>query len=77
MCARATTRQLLDEMMDYSIPFTTEPNNLKDIVAPPDALNVLSGNGTQYINCSTQISERETNAKAYLDVDVFVDRLSL
>jgi AP-3 complex subunit mu len=28
--------QLLDEMMDNGFPLTTEPNLLKDIVAPPN-----------------------------------------
>merc|ERR1712000_9185 len=35
--------QLLDEMMDYSIPFTTEPNNLRDIVAAPNVLKAVAG----------------------------------
>jgi hypothetical protein len=45
--ARAhATSQLLDEMMDYSIPFTTEPNNLRDIVAPPNVLTAVAGSST-------------------------------
>jgi len=35
--------QLLDEMMDYGIPFTTEPNTLRDIVAAPDMLSAMAG----------------------------------
>ena len=39
--------ELLDEMMDYGVPFTTEPNNLRDIVTAPDALTAMAGNGTR------------------------------
>jgi AP-3 complex subunit mu len=35
--------QLLDEMVDYGVPFTTEPNILRDIVTPPSVINALAG----------------------------------
>ncbi|KAI9311783.1 Mu homology domain-containing protein [Dichotomocladium elegans] len=34
-----TVYQLLEEMMDYGYPLTTEPNTLKDIIMPPTILN--------------------------------------
>jgi len=30
-------------MMDYGVPFTTEPNTLRDIVAAPDMLSAMAG----------------------------------
>jgi AP-3 complex subunit mu len=41
----AMCMQLLDEMMDYGVPFTTEPNTLRDIVAAPDMLSAVAGHG--------------------------------
>lgn len=35
--------QLLDEMVDYGVPFTTEPNILRDIVSPPSVVTALAG----------------------------------
>ncbi|KAI7851575.1 Adaptor-related protein complex 3 mu 1 subunit [Circinella umbellata] len=34
-----TVYQLLEEMMDYGYPLTTEPNTLKDIIMPPTIMN--------------------------------------
>ncbi|KAG0169220.1 AP-3 complex subunit mu-2 [Apophysomyces sp. BC1015] len=34
-----TVYQLLEEMMDYGYPLTTEPNALKEIIMPPTILN--------------------------------------
>ncbi|KTW25872.1 hypothetical protein T552_03146 [Pneumocystis carinii B80] len=33
--------QLLNEIMDYGYPMTTEPNALKDIIPPPDTVNKI------------------------------------
>ncbi|ORY01164.1 AP-3 complex subunit MU-1 [Basidiobolus meristosporus CBS 931.73] len=41
-----TVYQLLEEMMDYGYPLTTEPNALKDIILPPTIINrVMSAAG--------------------------------
>eukprot|EP01121_Diplochlamys_sp_Union-15-3_P015279 TRINITY_DN5019_c0_g1_i2.p1 TRINITY_DN5019_c0_g1~~TRINITY_DN5019_c0_g1_i2.p1 ORF type:complete len:267 (-),score=37.15 TRINITY_DN5019_c0_g1_i2:426-1226(-) len=36
-----TVYQLLDEMMDNGLPFTTEPNILSEMIAPPNLLTQL------------------------------------
>lgn len=45
---------LLDEMIDSGLPFTTEPNSLEAIIAPPSALGKLtkavSGTNTQVLS---------------------------
>jgi AP-3 complex subunit mu len=38
----ATVYQVLEEMMDYGYPFTTEPNVLKAMIAPPSVLSRLT-----------------------------------
>lgn len=38
--------QLLNEMCDDGIPFTTEPNALRDVVLPPSVLGKLLSNVT-------------------------------
>ena len=35
----AIVYQLLDELADYGVPFTTEPNTLRDIVSAPSAVS--------------------------------------
>ncbi|CAO0792746.1 unnamed protein product [Mucor circinelloides] len=36
-----TVYQLLEEMMDYGYPLTTEPNALKEIIMPPTIMNKM------------------------------------
>jgi AP-3 complex subunit mu len=38
----STVYQLLEEMMDYGYPLTTEPNALKAMIAPPTVMTKLS-----------------------------------
>ena len=38
----STIYQLLEEMMDYGYPLTTEPNALKAMIKPPDVITKLS-----------------------------------
>jgi len=45
-----TVYQLLDEMMDNGFPFTTEPNVLKEMIAPPDFVNRLMNTVTGQSN---------------------------
>jgi len=47
-----TVYQLLEEMMDNGIPFTTEPNILKEMITPPNLINkvVNSVTGTGLVN---------------------------
>jgi AP-3 complex subunit mu len=39
---RLTQHQVLEEMMDYGYPFTTEPNVLKAMIPPPSVLSRLT-----------------------------------
>ena len=44
----STIYQLLEEMMDYGYPLTTEPNALKAMIKPPSVMtkinNIIAGN---------------------------------
>lgn len=46
----STVYQLLEEMLDNGVPFTTEPNILRDMIAPPNVLasvyNTVIGNSS-------------------------------
>jgi len=50
----STVYLLLDEMIDSGLPFTTEPNSLESIIAPPSAISkvvqAVSGSSTQVLS---------------------------
>jgi len=50
----STVYLLLDEMIDSGLPFTTEPNSLESIIAPPTAIGkvvqVVSGSSSQVLS---------------------------
>ncbi len=40
-CSHRQVYQLLEEMLDYGFPLTTEPNALKDMIRPPTIMSEL------------------------------------
>jgi len=38
----STVYQLLDEMLDNGVPFTTEPNILREMISPPSLMNMVN-----------------------------------
>lgn len=72
--------QLLDEMVDGGFPFTTEPNQLKDMIMPPSVGNKLqqmvtgTSSVTSKVNASSQskIPWRKADAK-YLTNEIYFD----
>lgn len=72
--------QLLDEMIDNGFPLTTEPNILRDIIAPPNivskVLSVVTGNSSNVSEtlpgATSFVPWRTTDAK-YSNNEVYVD----
>lgn len=77
-----TVYQLLEEMCDSGIPLTTEPNILKEMIAPPNILNRLAStiSGTKGVVVSNQLPDgmqsnipwRRANVK-YASNEIFFD----
>ncbi|CAI2177955.1 6861_t:CDS:10 [Funneliformis geosporum] len=81
--------QLLEEMMDYGYPLTTEPNALKEMIVPPNIINkVISQvagvtSVTQHIPSGSTISSipwrkagvKYTNNEIYFDVIEEIDAI--
>jgi AP-3 complex subunit mu len=42
--------QLLEEMLDNGVPFTTEPNILREMIAPPNIITNVVGSLTGRLN---------------------------
>ncbi|KAK6139420.1 hypothetical protein DH2020_026827 [Rehmannia glutinosa] len=73
--------ELLDEMIDNGIPLTTEPNILREMIAPPNivskVLSVVTGNTSNMSNTlpgatSSCVPWRKTDLK-HTSNDVYVD----
>ncbi|KAM1160161.1 hypothetical protein ACFX19_033810 [Malus domestica] len=73
--------ELLDEMIDNGFPLTTEPNILREMIAPPNIANkmlsVVTGNSSNVSDIlpgatSSSIPWRTTNLK-YANNEVYVD----
>ncbi|CAN6575836.1 unnamed protein product [Malus baccata var. baccata] len=73
--------ELLDEMIDNGFPLTTEPNILREMIAPPNmvdkVLSVVTGNSSNMIDTlpgatSSCIPWRTTDPK-YANNEVYVD----
>lgn len=73
--------QLLDEMIDNGFPLTTEPNILREMIAPPNLVNkmlsVVTGNSSNMSDTlpgatSSCIPWRTTDPK-YAHNEVYVD----
>jgi len=75
-----TVYQLLDEMLDNGVPFSTEPNVLREMIAPPSMINkVLYGvTGNSSVNemlpdgSLTNIPWRKMGVK-YTNNEIFFD----
>ncbi|KAL6990010.1 AP-3 complex subunit mu [Sarracenia purpurea var. burkii] len=72
---------LLDEMIDNGFPFTTEPNILREMIAPPNivskVLSVVTGNSSNVRNTlpgatASSVPWRTTDLK-HTNNDVYVD----
>jgi AP-3 complex subunit mu len=76
----STVYQLLEEMMDYGYPLTTEPNALKAMIAPPTVISritnaAMGGSSVSDILPNGTISNmpwRKTGVK-YLQNEFYVD----
>ncbi|PKK76286.1 adaptor-related protein complex 3 mu 1 subunit-like protein [Rhizophagus irregularis] len=75
--------QLLEEMMDYGYPLTTEPNALKEMIVPPNIINkVISQvagvtSVTQHIPNGSTISSipwRKSGVK-YTNIEIYFDMI--
>lgn len=73
--------QLLDEMIDNGFPLTTEPNILREMIAPPNIVNkmlsVVTGNSSNMSDIlpgatSSCIPWRTADPK-YANNEVYVD----
>lgn len=76
----STVYQLLEEMLDNGVPFTTEPNILREMIAPPNIItNVIQGvTGNSAVNevlpdgSLTSIPWRKMGVK-YTNNEIFFD----
>lgn len=77
----STVYQLLEEMMDYGYPLTTEPNALKAMIAPPTVLTKLTnaagigGSSVSDVLPNATVSNmpwRKTGVK-YLQNEIYLD----
>ncbi|CAN6468939.1 unnamed protein product [Victoria cruziana] len=73
--------ELLDEMMDNGFPLTTEPNILKEVIAPPNlvnkVLNVVTGTSSKVSNTvpsatASTVPWRTSNTR-HANNEVYVD----
>lgn len=84
----STVYQLLEEMMDYGYPLTTEPNALKAMIAPPSVMSRITSVATGASNVSDVLPDgtisnmpwRKTGVKysqneIYLDIIEEIDAL--
>ena len=75
-----TVYQLLEEMMDYGYPLTTEPNALKAMIQPPSVMNKLTSAATGKSTISDTLPDgtvsnmpwRQTGVK-YSQNEIYLD----
>lgn len=76
----ATVYQLLEEMMDYGYPLTTEPNALKAMISPPSVISRLAAATTGQSTISDILPDgtisnmpwRKTGVK-YSNNEIYID----
>lgn len=76
----ATVYQLLEEMMDYGYPLTTEPNALKAMIKPPNLISRITAAATGQSNISDILPDgtisnmpwRKTGVK-YAQNEIYLD----
>lgn len=80
-CINLVKLQLLDEMIDNGFPLTTEPNILREMIAPPNIvskmLSVVTGNSSNVSNTlpgatASCVPWRKTDLK-HTSNDIYVD----